>query len=91
MHVGPVIAVTDLARTRRFYEGALELDDHETPGGWVVSADEGTVVYVLADIPDAGSATWPVASFRVANVRAKGRTQTAPSSPSSSSVTPRSQ
>ncbi len=52
MHVGPVIAVTDLARARRFYEGALELDDHETPGGWVVSADEGTVVYVLADIPD---------------------------------------
>ena len=39
MHVGPIIAVTDLVRARRFYEHALGLDDHETPGGWVVGAD----------------------------------------------------
>jgi len=39
MHVGPIIAVTDLARARRFYEHALCLDGHETPGGGVVGAD----------------------------------------------------
>jgi catechol 2,3-dioxygenase-like lactoylglutathione lyase family enzyme len=39
MHVGPNIAVTDLVRARRFYEHALGLDGHETPGGWVVGAD----------------------------------------------------
>jgi catechol 2,3-dioxygenase-like lactoylglutathione lyase family enzyme len=33
MHVGLVIAVSDLSRAREFYEGALGLAGAETPGG----------------------------------------------------------
>ena len=73
MHVGPVIAVGDLARAREFYEDALGLEGAETPGGWVVRADEGTVIYLLPDVPDAGSASWPVASFRVGDLRSAVR------------------
>lgn len=73
MHVGPVIAVGDLRRARDFYEGALGLVGAETPGGWTVRGDEGTVIYLLPDVPDAGSASWPVASFRVDDVRATAR------------------
>ena len=70
MHVGPVIAVSDLARARHFYEEQLGLAGAATPGGWTVRADGGTVIYLLADIADAGSASWPVASFRVDDLRA---------------------
>jgi len=73
MHVGPIIAVTDLATALQFYEQALGLDGHETPGGWVVGADDGTVIYLLPGVADAGSASWPVASFRVTDVREKVR------------------
>jgi catechol 2,3-dioxygenase-like lactoylglutathione lyase family enzyme len=74
MHVGPVIAVTDLDRARAFYEGKLGLDGGPTPGGWVVTADQGTVVYLLPGISDAGSASWPLASFRVTDVHQVVRT-----------------
>jgi catechol 2,3-dioxygenase-like lactoylglutathione lyase family enzyme len=73
MHVGPVIAVTELARARDFYEGKLGLRGRETPGGWVVEADGGTVIYLLPDVPNAGGAGWPVASFRVDDVHATVR------------------
>lgn len=74
MHVGPVIAVTDLERARNFYEKQLGLTGEQTPGGWLVHATEGTVCYLLADVPDAGSASWPVASFRVTDIHATVRT-----------------
>lgn len=67
MHVGPVIAVSDLTRARAFYEDQLGLVGEETPGGWAVHAGGGTVAYLLPGDPAAGSATWPVASFRVAD------------------------
>ena len=73
MHAGAVIAVTDLARARAFYEGALGLAGHETSGGWEIEADAGTVIYLLPDVPDAGAASWPVASFRVPDVHAAVR------------------
>ena len=73
MHVGPVIAVSDLHRARAFYEEQLGLTGEDTPGGWMVHADGGSVGYLLPDIPDAGSASWPVASFRVDDVHAKVR------------------
>jgi catechol 2,3-dioxygenase-like lactoylglutathione lyase family enzyme len=73
MHVGPIIAVTDLARARQFYEQALGLDGRETPGGWVIRADDGTVIYLLPEVADAGSASWPVASFRVGDIKEKVR------------------
>ena len=69
MHVGPVIAVTDLQRARKFYEEQLGLTGEQTPGGWLIRADQGTVCYLLPDVRDAGSASWPVASFRVDDVR----------------------
>ncbi|GAA1938745.1 VOC family protein [Amycolatopsis minnesotensis] len=65
MHIGPVIAVTDLDRAREFYEGKLGLTGEETPGGWLLTGGEGTVIYLLAGVPDAGSVSWPVASIRV--------------------------
>jgi catechol 2,3-dioxygenase-like lactoylglutathione lyase family enzyme len=73
LHVGPVLAVTDLDRAREFYEDKLGLAGEETPGGWIVQGDEGTVAYLLPGIEDAGSASWPVASFRVDDVRSKVR------------------
>ena len=73
MHVGPVIAVTELARARSFYEGALGLQGRETPGGWVVEADGETLIYLLPGVSDAGTASWPVASFRVDDVHATVR------------------
>ena len=74
MHVGPVIAVGDLARARAFYEQALGLEGAEAAGGgWQLRAGAGTVVYLLPDVGDAGSASWPVASFRVEDARATVR------------------
>lgn len=73
MHVAPVIAVTDLGRAREFYEGKLGLEGSATPGGWTLSADQGTVINLLPDVSSAGSADWPVATFRVADVHAKVR------------------
>lgn len=73
MHVGPVVAVSDLGRAREFYEGKLGLDGVATPGGWELRADHGTVLYLLPDVAGAGGVDWPVASFRVADVRAAVR------------------
>ena len=73
MHVGAVIAVTDLDRAREFYEGRLGLIGEATPGGWLLRGDGRSVAYLLPGISDAGSASWPVASFRVDDVRATVR------------------
>jgi catechol 2,3-dioxygenase-like lactoylglutathione lyase family enzyme len=77
MHVGAVIAVTDLDRAREFYEGQLGLAGEATPGGWLVRGDGGSVAYLLPGISDAGSASWPVASVddvraTVRSLRARG-------------------
>jgi catechol 2,3-dioxygenase-like lactoylglutathione lyase family enzyme len=61
--------VGDLSAAREFYEDKLGLKGEETPGGWAVRGADGTVAYLLPGISDAGSASWPVASFRVENVR----------------------
>lgn len=73
MHVGPVIAVSDLGRAREFYESKLGLDGVETPGGWQLRSDHETVLYLLPDVANAGSVDWPVASFRVDDLRAAVR------------------
>ncbi|WP_309238628.1 VOC family protein [Actinoplanes aureus] len=73
VHIAPVVAVSDLERSRKFYEGQLGLDGAATPGGWTVSGDYGTVINLLPEIPDAGSAGWPVATFRVDDVSATVR------------------
>ncbi|MET0325288.1 MAG: antibiotic biosynthesis monooxygenase [Ilumatobacteraceae bacterium] len=71
--VGPVLAVGDLDRARAFYEGQLGLTGERAPGGWLLRAGHGTVAYLLEGITDAGSASWPVASFRVDDVHATVR------------------
>lgn len=73
MHISPVVAVGDLGRAREFYEDSLGLDGHPTPGGWVVEGDDGTLINLLPDDPGAGSASWPVATFRVDDVHATVR------------------
>jgi catechol 2,3-dioxygenase-like lactoylglutathione lyase family enzyme len=73
-HVAPVIAVTDLDRARSFYEDQLGLDGSPAPGGgWVLAGDHGTVLNLLPDVADAGSASWPVATIRVDDVHAVAR------------------
>jgi len=74
MHAGPVIAVSDLARAREFYETKLGLAGEGTPGGHLVRGDGDTVIYLLPGVTDADSATWSVASFRVTDARATVRT-----------------
>ena len=70
LHISPIVAVSDLDRARGFYEGRLGLDGAATPGGWIVSGDQGTRIVLLPDFDDAGSASWPVATFEVSDVRA---------------------
>ncbi len=65
--------MTDLEEARAFYEGKLGLRGEETPGGWLVRGEGDTVVYLLPGISAAGSASWPVASFRVDDITAKVR------------------
>jgi catechol 2,3-dioxygenase-like lactoylglutathione lyase family enzyme len=40
-HVGPVIAVSELPRARRFYEGQLGLSGEAVPGGWMPRTQSG--------------------------------------------------
>lgn len=68
--VGPIIPVSDLARSRTFYEEQLGLRGSETPGGWLLEASGGTRVYLLEVPQDAGSGGWPLASFKVPDVDA---------------------
>ena len=70
-HIAPIVAVTDLERARAFYEDQLGLEGRAAPGGgWVLAGDHGTVLNLLADVADAGSASWPVATIRVDDVHA---------------------
>lgn len=70
-HISPIIAVTDLDRAREFYEGRLGLHGSQGPGGgWSLAGDDGTLLSLLPDVPDAGSASWPVATIRVDDVHA---------------------
>jgi hypothetical protein len=73
VHVSPVIGVSNLQRARACCEDQLGLAGTQTPGGWMVRADAGTVCHLLPSVPDAGSASWPVAGFRVDDVHAKVR------------------
>jgi len=66
MHAAPIVAVSDLDRARTFYEDQLGLEGSASAGGgWTLTADHGTVVNLLPGVDDAGSATWPVATFLV--------------------------
>ena len=68
--VGAVIAVSDLEAARHFYAQTLGLAAEETPGGVLLRAGGDTVLYLLSQPDDAGSAVWPVASFHVEDLPA---------------------
>lgn len=68
-----VIAVSDLDRARDFYEQKLGLEGDPAPGGWALTGSHGTQIFLLPGIADAGSASWPLASIRVSDVRATVR------------------
>jgi catechol 2,3-dioxygenase-like lactoylglutathione lyase family enzyme len=60
---GPVIPVSDLARSREFYEGSLGFSGEPAPGGYRLQGSGGTVIYLLAGTDYAGQAEWPLISF----------------------------
>jgi catechol 2,3-dioxygenase-like lactoylglutathione lyase family enzyme len=68
--VGPVIPVSDLDVSRRFYEGKLGLRGEPAPGGYVLHAGGDTRIFLLADTDYAGRAEWPLASFQTDDLRA---------------------
>jgi catechol 2,3-dioxygenase-like lactoylglutathione lyase family enzyme len=71
MRAAAIVAVSDLERARNFYEDRLGLDGAAAAGGgWNLTADHGTVVNLLPGVSDAGSATWPVATFLVEDTTA---------------------
>lgn len=72
MHAAAIIPITDLDRSREFYEHKLGLEGTETPGGWRLSADFGTELNLL-QVDGAGGADWPLATFRVDDVTASVR------------------
>jgi hypothetical protein len=73
VHARPLIGVSNLQRARASYEDQLGLVGAQTPGGWMVRADAGTVCHLLPSVPEAGSASWPVAGLRVADGHAEVR------------------
>jgi catechol 2,3-dioxygenase-like lactoylglutathione lyase family enzyme len=79
LNVSPVIPVTDMERSRAFYEGILGLPGEPAPGGYVLRAGGGTRVFLLEGTDYAGQAEWPLASFEtgdlpatVADLRSRG-------------------
>jgi catechol 2,3-dioxygenase-like lactoylglutathione lyase family enzyme len=68
--VGAAIAVSDMARSREFYESVLGLvpaTDHEPEDNVTYVCGGGTVVHVFTT-PNAGTATSTVAGFEVADI-----------------------
>lgn len=81
LQVATVIPVSDMARSRAFYEQTLGLVGEEVPGGHVLRAGDGALLYLLANAGYAGQAGWPLASFQahdlpatVADLRRRGVT-----------------
>jgi catechol 2,3-dioxygenase-like lactoylglutathione lyase family enzyme len=79
LRVGPVIPVSDMARSRSFYEGRLGLEGEPAPGGYALRAGAGTEIFLLEGTDYAGRAEWPLASFQtddlaatVADLRGRG-------------------
>lgn len=68
--VGPVIPVSDLEVSRRFYEGKLGLRGGPAPGGYALHAGGDTRIFLLDGADYAGQAEWPLASFQTDDLRA---------------------
>ena len=70
LRVATVIPVSDMARSRAFYEETLGLAGEAVPDGHVLRAGGGTLLYLLADAGYAGQAGWPLASFHTHDLAA---------------------
>ena len=73
LSVGPVIPVSDMAASRRFYEETLGLAGEPAPGGYALRAGNGTRLYLLEGTSYAGQAEWPLASFQTDDLAATVR------------------
>jgi len=70
LNVGAIVPVSDMARSRAFYEGALGLDGEPAPGGYALRAGGTTRLFLLDVAAYAGQADWPLASFQTADLAA---------------------
>lgn len=68
--IGPVIPVSNLERSRHFYEEQLGLTGQPAPGGCALHGGEGSVAYLLEGTDYPGQADWPLASFRTEDLEA---------------------
>ena len=73
LSVGPVIPVSDMAASRRFYEETLGLAGEPAPGGYALQAGGGTRIFLLEGTSYAGQAEWPLASFQTDDLAATVR------------------
>ena len=63
LEVGPVIPVSDLDASLKFYEGSLGLSGEHVPGGYVLRCGGNTRIYLLPSTDYPGRAKWPLMSF----------------------------
>ena len=56
--------MSDLERSRQFYEEVLGFRGEPVPGGYALQCGGDTSIYLLDDTSYAGKAEWPLASFR---------------------------
>lgn len=69
--VSTVIPVSDMARSREFYEQAVGLTGEPAPGGHILHAGAGTRLFLLDGSESyAGQAGWPLASFLATDLAA---------------------
>jgi hypothetical protein len=68
--IGPVIPVSNLERSRFFYEEQLGLTGQLAPGGCALRSGAGSVVYLLEGTDYPGQADWPLASFLTEDLEA---------------------
>ncbi len=68
MRVGPLIPVSDIAKSRAFYEDTLGFRGQEVPGGVELTCGDGTTAFLLDGPSYAGTAEWPLATFRSPNL-----------------------
>ena len=64
LRIATVVPVSDLARSRTFYEDTLGLAGEPVPDGHVLRAGGGTLLYLLHNADYAGRADWPLASVQ---------------------------
>jgi|SRR5687767_12400014 len=68
--LGPVIPVSDIDCSRRFYEKQLGFVGNYAPGGYALRGGDHNVLFLLTGTSYPGQAEWPLASFRTDDLAA---------------------